>query len=72
MQAKKHISPKLVEKAAEVGIELKILDPDKPLKDQEPFSVVLHKIRDAGSSRMRGQGWYDPTGSLPFDRMQAS
>ena len=50
VQAKKHISPKLVDKAAEVGIELKVLDPDRPLEDQEPFSVVLHKIRDAGTS----------------------
>lgn len=47
-QAKKHISPKLVAKALEVGIVLKVLDPEQSLEGQEPFSVVLHKIRDAG------------------------
>lgn len=49
LQAKKHISPKLIERAAEAGIELKILNPEQPLEDQEPFNVVLHKIRNAGA-----------------------
>jgi len=47
-QAKKHIQPKLIAMAAEAGIELKLIDPDQDLEAQEPFSVLLHKIRDAG------------------------
>lgn len=45
-KAKKHISPALLEKAAEAGIEIRLLDAEHRLEEQEPFDVVLHKIRD--------------------------
>jgi len=47
-KAEKHITPKLIAMAAEAGIELKLIDPDQSLESQEPFSILLHKIRDAG------------------------
>lgn len=49
-KAEKHIKPKLIALAADAGIELKLIDPDQSLESQEPFSVLLHKIRDAGES----------------------
>ena len=49
-KAEKHIKPKLIALAADAGIELKLIDPDQSLQSQEPFSVLLHKIRDVGES----------------------
>ena len=51
MQAKKHISPRLVKLAAESGIGVKIIDIDKPFEEQEPFDVLLHKVRSPGECR---------------------
>lgn len=47
-KAEKHITPKLIATAAKAGIVLKLIDPDQSLESQEPFSVLLHKIRDVG------------------------
>lgn len=48
VQAKKHLKTKLMEMAAAVGIEIKYIDPGVTLREQEPFDVLIHKIRDAG------------------------
>lgn len=47
-QAKKHLGPKLIAAAAASGIDIKYIDSEKPLTDQEPFDVLIHKIRTPG------------------------
>ena len=50
MQAKKHVSPKLLRLAAESGITVKIIDLEKDFEIQEPFDVLLHKVRSQGET----------------------
>lgn len=63
MQAKKHLGPKLIEKAAEMGIEIRPVHVGRPLEEQGPFEVLLHKVRrkgeNAGLSTMTGN-WLPP------------
>jgi hypothetical protein len=47
-QAKKHLGPKLIAAAANVGIDIVCVEYGKPLKDQGPFDVLIHKIRTPG------------------------
>ncbi|CAL5227409.1 g10367 [Coccomyxa viridis] len=44
-KAKKHLGPKLIEKAAEMGIEIRPVHVGRPLEEQGPFDVLLHKVR---------------------------
>ena len=48
MQAKKHLGPKLIQKAAEMGIEIRPVHVGRPLAEQGPFDVLLHKVRRKG------------------------
>ena len=50
MQAKKHLGPKLLEKAAEMGIEIRPVHVGRPLEEQGPFEVLLHKVRRKGEN----------------------
>lgn len=52
VQAKKHFSPKLKQLSAEAGIALKVIDLDKSFEEQEPFDVLLHKVRSQGNLRL--------------------
>ena len=47
-KAKKHISQKLIDRAAEHGIMLKVIDENVALEDQGHFDVILQKIRRRG------------------------
>ena len=47
-KAKKHVSQKLIEYAAEHGIHLKIIDEYVALSDQGSFDVICQKIRRRG------------------------
>jgi Inositol 1,3,4-trisphosphate 5/6-kinase pre-ATP-grasp domain len=47
-KAKKHVSQKLIDYAAEHGIELKVIDEHVPLEDQGHFDVICQKIRRRG------------------------
>ena len=48
MQAKKHLGPKLIQKAAEMGIEIRPVHVGQPLEEQGPFDILLHKVRRKG------------------------
>ena len=48
LQAKKHLGPKLIGRAAEMGIEIKPVHVGRPLEEQGPFDVLLHKVRRKG------------------------
>ncbi|KAK9868299.1 hypothetical protein WJX84_009842 [Apatococcus fuscideae] len=43
-KAKKHLKGSLLARAANAGIQIKVVDPDQPLEEQGPFDVVLHKV----------------------------
>ncbi|KAK9841570.1 hypothetical protein WJX74_008089 [Apatococcus lobatus] len=43
-KAKKHLKGSLLARAANAGINIKVVDPDQPLEEQGPFDVVLHKV----------------------------
>jgi hypothetical protein len=47
-KAKKHVSQKLIDYAAEHGIHLKIIDENVSLSDQGSFDVICQKIRRRG------------------------
>ena len=48
LQAKKHLGPKLIGRAAEMGIEIKPVHVGRPLEEQGPFDILLHKVRRKG------------------------
>ena len=48
LQAKKHLGPKLIEKAAEMGIEIRPVHVGRSLEEQGPFDILLHKVRQKG------------------------
>ena len=48
MQAKKHLTPKLIDSALQQGIRLIPADPSKPLEELGHIDALLHKIRDEG------------------------
>jgi hypothetical protein len=48
LQAKKHLGPKLIERAAEMGIEIRPVHVGQPLEEQGPFDILLHKVRRKG------------------------
>jgi hypothetical protein len=48
LQAKKHLGPKLIDKAAEMGIEIRPVHVGRPLEEQGPFDILLHKVRRKG------------------------
>ena len=48
MQAKKHLGPKLIQRAAESGIEVRPVHVGRPLEEQGPFDILLHKVRRKG------------------------
>ena len=50
-QAKKHLGPKLIETAAQGGIDIRPIHMGRPLKEQGPFDILLHKIRRKGTPR---------------------
>ena len=48
-KAKKHISQKLIEYAAEHGIHLKVIDENIAIEDQGHFDAICQKIRRRGT-----------------------
>lgn len=48
---KKHISDKLVTKAAEAGITIRFVDKERELEAQGPFVAILQKVRKPGEYR---------------------
>lgn len=46
-KAKKHLSAELLEKAQQANIELRAIDPERPVAEQGPFDLILQKCRDA-------------------------
>ena len=50
LQAKKHLGPKLIDKAAEMGIEIRPVHVGRPLEEQGPFDILLHKVRRKGET----------------------
>ncbi|BDA40908.1 Inositol-tetrakisphosphate 1-kinase 5 [Coccomyxa sp. Obi] len=44
-KARKHLGPKLIETASQMGIDIRPIHVGKPLKEQGPFDILLHKIR---------------------------
>ena len=48
LQAKKHLGPKLLQTAAEMGIDIRPVLVGKPLREQGPFDILLHKVRRKG------------------------
>ena len=48
LQAKKHLGPKLIERAADMGIEIRPVHVGRPLEEQGPFDILLHKVRRKG------------------------
>jgi hypothetical protein len=55
VQAKKHLGPKLLQTAAEMGIDIRPVLVGKPLREQGPFDILLHKVRRKGGHRTRLQ-----------------
>lgn len=47
-QAKKHLSPELLQQAFHAGIDIRAIDPDRCVAEQGPFDIILHKCRDQG------------------------
>ena len=47
-KAKKHLSQKLIERATQHGIIIKVIDEFIPLAEQGHFDVILQKIRRKG------------------------
>ncbi len=45
----KHFNQKLLEMAAQNGIELRFVDKDVPLEEQGPFAAILQKVRKPGA-----------------------
>ena len=48
LQAKKHLGPKLLQTAAAMGIDIRPVLVGKPLREQGPFDILLHKVRRKG------------------------
>lgn len=48
-KAKKHLSQKLIDRATQHGILLKVIDEYVPLAEQGHFDVILQKIRRRGA-----------------------
>jgi len=48
MQARKHITGDLLKAAATVNIEIRAIDPSKPVAEQGSFDLILQNCRDAG------------------------
>lgn len=44
-KARKHVRAELVEEARSRGIEIVVIDENRPLEEQGPFDVILQKIR---------------------------
>ena len=47
-QAKKHLKPELLARAAAANITIRAIDPSKPVVEQGPFDLILQKCRDEG------------------------
>ena len=63
-QAKKHLGPKLLQTAAEMGIDIRPVLVGKPLLEQGPFDILLHKVRRKGDAeRFYAAPWPFPTGA---------
>lgn len=48
LQAAKHLTAHLLQHASSVGIEIRAIDPNRPVAEQGPFDLILQKCRDAG------------------------
>ena len=52
-QAKKHLKPELLTRAAAANITIRAIDPLKPVTEQGPFDLILQKCRDEGMLQIR-------------------
>ena len=50
-QARKHLRPELLARAAAANIIIRAIDPLKPVVEQGPFDLILQKCRDEGILR---------------------
>ena len=48
LQATKHLTAGLLQHASSAGIEIRAIDPERPVAEQGPFDLILQKCRDAG------------------------
>lgn len=51
MQVQRYLTPKMISKANEAGIELCVIDPMQPLSEQGRFDAIIHKMRPNKGAR---------------------